>query len=103
MPTEVDAALTSEQSAALSRYRARWVAIRRSTEPADRDAAEEGGRLAYRAAGLQPPVRFVWSDSPVALSHLTRRASRADGANVKAALVDQVHRSVAATVGRRVA
>jgi hypothetical protein len=102
LPTEVDA-LTSEQTAALSRYRARWTAVGRSTEPADRGAAEEGARLAYRAAGLSPPVRCVWCESPVALCSRSRAASRADGANVKAAVVDRLRRRVAAGVRRRVA
>jgi len=101
LPTEIEA-LTPEQTAALSRYRARWAAIGRSTAPADRGAAEEGVRLAYHAAGLQPPARVVWCGSPVALSHLARRAARADGPNVKAAVVDRLRRQAAALVRRRV-
>jgi hypothetical protein len=101
LPTEVTA-LTAEQTAALSRYRARWAAIRRSTQPADRSAAEEGARLAYHAAGFAPPDRVVWCESPVALSNLARHASRADGANVKTAVVDRLRRQVAALVRRRV-
>jgi hypothetical protein len=101
LPTEVTA-LTAEQTAALSRYRARWAAIRRSTAPADRGAAEEGARLAYHAAGFRPPARFAWCDGPVALSDLARRASRADGANIKSAVVDRLRRKVAARVGRRI-
>jgi hypothetical protein len=101
LPTE-HRALTAEQTAALSRYRARWAAIRRSTAPADRGAAEEGARLAYRAAGFAPPVRFVWCESPVALSHLARQASRADGANIKSAVVDRIRGQVAVRVGKRV-
>ena len=66
-----DVTLTAEQKKALGRYRARWSAIRRSTEPADRDVAEEGARLAYRAAGLAPPQRFVWCGSPLELSRRT--------------------------------
>ena len=88
--------------AALSSYRARWAAIRRSTEPADRGAAEEGVRLAYRAAGLKPPARLVWCEGPVALSHLALRPSRADGPNVKPAIVDRPRRQVAARVGARI-
>src|SRR5258708_40132859 len=65
LPTD-DQALTPEQTAALARYRARWSAIRRSTPPADRSAAGEGGRLAYRAAGLKPPARLAGGDSPIA-------------------------------------
>lgn len=94
-------ALTAEQTAALSDYRARWLAIRRSTEFADRDAGEEGVRRAYHAAGLKPPARFVWCDSPVAMFEATRHASRADGANVKSALVHRLRRRLAAVAGAR--
>src|SRR5581483_7048200 len=85
-----DTALTPEQSRALGRYRARWTAIRRSTELADRGAAEQGARLAYRAAGLSPPARFVWCDGPVAMSRRAARISRRDGANVRWALIDRL-------------
>jgi hypothetical protein len=101
LPTE-DKALTSEQTAALSGYRARWAAIRRSTAPADRGAAEEGVRLAYQAAGLKPPARLVWCDSPIALSQLAQRVSRADGPNVKSALIHRIRRQMAARVASRV-
>jgi hypothetical protein len=93
--------LTPPQTAALGRYRARWTAIRRCTEPADRSAAEEGVRLAYRAAGLAPPARIVWCDSPRALWECARAASRADGPNVKSAVVDRLCRRVAAQVRSR--
>jgi hypothetical protein len=97
LPTE-DKALTSQQTAALGVYRARWAAIRRSTAPADRGAAEEGVRLAYHAAGFEPPARLVWCHGPIALSHLAHRASRADGPNVKSALIHRLRRQVAARV-----
>src|SRR5579872_32509 len=71
--------LTPEQTAALSRYRARWTAIRRSTEAADREAAKKGVRLAYVAAGIKPPARFIWCESPIALSRGAHQASRTDG------------------------
>jgi hypothetical protein len=93
--------LTPQQTAALSRYRARWSAIRRSAEPADRDAAEEGVRLAYRAAGLAPPARIVWCESPRALGERARAALQADGPNVKSAVVDRLRRQVAARVRSR--
>ncbi|GAA0917222.1 hypothetical protein GCM10009549_33960 [Streptomyces thermoalcalitolerans] len=35
-----------------------------ATGPADRTAAEEGVRLAYRLAGLPEPERVVWAGSP---------------------------------------
>lgn len=93
--------LTPQQTAALSRYRARWTAIRRSTTPADRDAAEEGVRLAYRTAGLAPPARIVWCESPRALWERARAASQADGPNVKSAIVDRLRRRIAARVRSR--
>jgi hypothetical protein len=95
------AALTAEQKKALSRYRARWSAIRRSTEPADRDAAEEGARLAYCAAGLTPPQRFVWCGSPFELSRRTQRIAQDDGPNVRWTLIDRVRRRVTAQIRKR--
>jgi hypothetical protein len=100
LPTEYRV-LTPQQTAMLGDYRARWSAIGRSTAPADRGAAEEGVRLAYHAAGLKPPARFVWCESPVALYRLARQASRVDGPNVKTILIDRLRRRVAAQVGRR--
>lgn len=101
LPTSVNE-LTQAQRAALVRYRARWAAIRRSTQPADRGAAEDGMRLAYESAGLKPPARFVWCESPIALSRLARAASRADGRNVKSIVVDNPHRQVMARMRRRI-
>jgi hypothetical protein len=43
---------------------ARWRAWAASAEPADRAAAEEGVRLAYRSAGLAEPERVIWAGSP---------------------------------------
>jgi hypothetical protein len=93
--------LTAEQTAALRDYRARWAAIRRSTASADRGAAEEGVRLACHAAGLKPPARFVWCDSPLAMFEAARRPSRADGGNVKSVLMRRLRRQLAARVRAR--
>ncbi|MFR9793435.1 DUF6745 domain-containing protein [Streptomyces sp. MB22_4] len=41
-----------------------WRAVASATGPADRAAAEEGVRLAYRLAGLPEPETIVWADSP---------------------------------------
>jgi hypothetical protein len=101
LPTEYDT-LTPEQAAALGHYRARWAAIRRSTEPADRNAAEQGVRHVYHAAALKPPVQCVWCEGPAALSDLTQRIARADGANVKSALMHRLRRQVASLVRRHV-
>ncbi|MFJ4682241.1 DUF6745 domain-containing protein [Streptomyces sp. NPDC088789] len=42
----------------------RWREVAAATGPADRAAAEEGVRLAYRLAGLSEPERIVWVGSP---------------------------------------
>ncbi|MFS0695406.1 DUF6745 domain-containing protein [Streptomyces nitrosporeus] len=41
-----------------------WRAVAAQTGEADRSAAEEGVRLAYRSAGLAEPERIIWADSP---------------------------------------
>jgi len=95
-------ALTGGQKLELRSFRERWTAIRRSTEPADRDAAEEGVRLAHIAAGLAPPARLVWCDSPIALAQRARRVSHADGANVRPVLIDRIRRQTLARLRTRV-
>lgn len=93
--------LTAAQRLELTHFRARWSAIRRSTEPADRDAAEEGVRLAYRGAGLEPPARVVWCDSPIVLAERARCPTQADGVNVRPALIDRLRRQVFARLRKR--
>ncbi|GLF98458.1 DUF6745 domain-containing protein [Streptomyces yaizuensis] len=44
----------------------KWRTAAVATGPADRAAAEDGIRLAYRSAGLAEPERIVWADSPLA-------------------------------------
>ncbi|MFD3456457.1 DUF6745 domain-containing protein [Streptomyces sp. NPDC058691] len=41
-----------------------WREVAAATGPADRVAAEDGVRLAYRLAGLPVPERIVWAGSP---------------------------------------
>ncbi|WP_299534550.1 DUF6745 domain-containing protein [uncultured Streptomyces sp.] len=41
-----------------------WRSVAAATGAADRAAAEEGVRRAYRDAGLAEPGRIVWADSP---------------------------------------
>ncbi|MFE2040731.1 DUF6745 domain-containing protein [Streptomyces sp. NPDC059477] len=43
---------------------AAWREVAAATGPADRAAAEEGVRLAYRLAGLAEPADIVWVGSP---------------------------------------
>ncbi len=45
-------------------YVDKWRAVAAATGPADRAAAEEGLRLAYRTAGLAEPERIIWAGSP---------------------------------------
>ena len=44
-------------------YEEMWVRVATSTEPADRPAAAEAIRTAYRTAGKDDNIRFVWFDS----------------------------------------
>jgi hypothetical protein len=57
--------LTADQEAALARIRDEWAGIGLGVGATDRHAAEAGVRLAYQAAGLAPPERVVWLDSPL--------------------------------------
>ncbi|MGW0604881.1 DUF6745 domain-containing protein [Streptomyces sp. NPDC002640] len=56
---------TTDTGAAVAVDRvARWRGTAAGTGPADRAAAEEGLRLAYRRAGLAGPERVLWAGSP---------------------------------------
>ena len=55
-------------------------------------------RLAYQAAGLEPPGRIVWCDSPLALAGLAVRMSRDDSRNVRVRLVDRLRRPIASRI-----
>ncbi|HET9382249.1 MAG TPA: hypothetical protein VFP69_15650 [Streptomyces sp.] len=57
---------------------ATWRAVAAATRPADRAAAEDGIRLAYRLAGLPGPERIVWAASPREGAELAVRLT-ADG------------------------
>ncbi|MFE9664017.1 DUF6745 domain-containing protein [Streptomyces sp. NPDC005955] len=58
---------------------ARWRAVASATGAADRAAAEDGVRLAYRRAGLAEPERIVWARSPREAVHLLARGAEALG------------------------
>ena len=55
--------LTPQQEQAMLAYRAKWLAIGRSTEPANRPAAEKAITRMYELLGHAAP-RFWWSDGP---------------------------------------
>jgi hypothetical protein len=95
--------LSSEQTAQFERYRKRWAENRRSTAPADREAAEHGVRLAYLAAGLLPPRLIVWCASPIEMARLWRQTPRHQaGRNVKSGVVNKVRNRVAIAICHRV-
>ncbi|MEV7006937.1 DUF6745 domain-containing protein [Streptosporangium sp. NPDC051022] len=56
--------VTTELADALTAATLRWEEVALRTDPADRDRAEEGIRLAYRIGGLAEPERIVWVGSP---------------------------------------
>ncbi|MEU6536498.1 DUF6745 domain-containing protein [Streptomyces sp. NPDC047000] len=56
---------TGEHAAKVPDVTAVWRAVAAATGPADRAAAEEGVRLAYRLAGLAEPQHIVWAGSPL--------------------------------------
>jgi hypothetical protein len=57
--------LTKEQELQLAVFRDKWLEIGLCCEPANRQQAIEGAKLAYAAAGLKEPKIFVWLDSPL--------------------------------------
>ncbi|MGV9315674.1 DUF6745 domain-containing protein [Streptomyces sp. NPDC003691] len=62
---------------------AKWRAVAAATGAADRAAAEEAVRLAYRGAGLPEPERIVWAGSPLAAVGLLRDLGAEKGASVR--------------------
>src|SRR5258706_9127890 len=82
--------LSPEQMALLGENRERWTEIRRSTAPADREAAEHGVRLAYLASGHLPPSHIVWCASPIEMANLWGQTPHDQaGANVRTAVVNK--------------
>ena len=82
--------LTSEQAQAMLAYRAKWLAIGRSTEPANRPAAEKAITRMYELLGHAAP-RFWWSDGPAVGSIVrTLITSEKKGANLGANLRDNL-------------
>ncbi len=92
--------LTEAQRAAMPGWRDKWIRIGLSTDPADRLRFEAGAHGCYRAAGLAPPKRFVWVESPYVLSlasvvlEALHREGTVDGTVVHDAVVRAVGRAV---------
>lgn len=57
--------LTPELEALIPVKREEWAKVGLSTEPADRERAECGLKMAYKEAGLEPTKRIIWVDSPL--------------------------------------
>lgn len=55
-----------EQEAQVAAASDEWLRIALATDPADRPAAEEAVRRAYRASGLSAPAQMIWLGSPLA-------------------------------------
>ena len=64
MPKRIER-LTPEQIARFPEFIEKWTRIGLCTDPADRPNAEAGIKLAYKAAGLDPPKSIVWCGSPM--------------------------------------
>ncbi len=86
--------LTPEQEARFPEFVKKWTEIGLSTEPANRKEAEKGVNLAYKCAGLEPPEKIIWCESPMSMA-LTRGVILEFGASVQ----DSVWDSVGASVG----
>ncbi|MGW5232735.1 DUF6745 domain-containing protein [Streptomyces nodosus] len=61
MTTQIE---TAHMETAQTDRTALWREVASTTGPADRAAAEEGVRLAYRLVGLPEPEHIVWAGSP---------------------------------------
>ncbi len=105
--------LTPDQLTLLPQQRDKWIKAGLSTEPANRQRAEEGVRKAYRAAGLEPPRVIIWLDSPLAgaygqaltgvlLSELAKRPQDQVGTQVWDQVWTQVRDQVRTQVGDQV-
>lgn len=57
--------LTKKQEALLPVWRDKWIKIGLCCDPCNVQAAKRYARMAYKAAGLQPPTRWVVADSPL--------------------------------------
>jgi hypothetical protein len=81
---------------ALSGYLEEWAAGQLSCEPADRSLADEGVRLVYVTAGLNPPERIEWCEGPLQITQALRRVRPSDGvgSSVKAHIFDHVRQKV---------
>ena len=92
--------LTESQKSKLPEYIEKWTKIGLSTEPANRQKAEEGVRKAYEDAGLSTP-RIVWCSSPLTqglvraiILSIFKNGLKEIGASVRDSVWDSVWASV---------
>ncbi len=85
--------LTKVQEGHFSEFVQKWTEIGICTKPADRTSAEEGIMLAYHLAGLSPPRKIVWCDSPLSQG-LTRTIVLGLAENTEVKVGDSVRDSV---------
>jgi len=109
MPAKRITQLTPDQRATLPAIRDEWIAHGLSTAPADRAAAEQGIRDAYRAGGLEPPRFIIWVGSPYAgawgqavAPSVIQRVLRQVGSEVGSAVGSAVGSEVGSAVGSEV-
>ena len=57
--------LTVEQESKLEVYKDKWLKIGLDTGETDKEEAEKWINKAYEVAGLKPPSKIVWADSPM--------------------------------------
>jgi hypothetical protein len=82
--------LDSAPIATLEQHLKRWAERRRSCAPVDRTHIEAAIHLAYRAAGVAPPVRIAWCEGPIEIAKQLASAKSSDhiGSNVRQRIFD---------------
>ena len=100
MPKKIEQ-LTKAQESRFQEFVDKWTSIGLSTEPANRERAENGIRTAYKIAGLQPP-RIVWCGSPLSQGLTRAIVLGLKSPDVGNLVLDSVRASVRDSVGASV-
>jgi hypothetical protein len=85
--------LTKEQEDKMSEYADKWIEIGLSTDECDREKAEHWCSEAYKAAGLEPPKQFIWTNNPIECAELADKLDD-KGARVGNLVRYQIQREV---------
>ena len=87
--------LSNEQKAQFPFYVKKWTDFGLSTEPTNKEMAEEGVKLAYQAAKKPPPLKYFWLKSPMGGAILYEIfKNQSVGASVGASVMDSGGASV---------